>query len=375
MAQVIGYTKTGNNAPFTNYVKNEVAKYFEENKISPRGNRSLRIKAWVLLTAYPIIWIVYLVLPPSIWSQFGTAIALAIDVGGIGYCVGHDGNHKSFSDKPSVNELMGKSFNLMGACSYFWRKFKHNVLHHFGVNVLGIDTDIDFGKAFRMSPDQKWYWWHIFQPLYMFVLYGLFEPYWILVTDFVTYHKIMRLRKAGNTSSDVKDFDRDEQILFWKTKALYIAFWFVIPIIIFSLRMDFKSALIYVGVWYLVKAVVLGWNLSFTFQLAHVVDGSSFPKPNNDGLLDMEPFEHQLITTGDFAQGNILVTEYSGGLNYQIEHHMFPTVSHVHYPAISKIVRRGADIYNMDYRSASLARQLWLHFKLIAKLGWNMKIA
>ena len=86
------------------------------------------------------------------------------------------------------------------------------------------------------------------------------------------------------------------------------------------------------------------------FQLAHTVEHTSFPVPDEDtGRLEDEWAVHQLKTTANFATNNKVVSWLVGGLNFQIEHHLFPKISHVHYPAISKIIRNACEEYGIPY--------------------------
>jgi linoleoyl-CoA desaturase len=123
-------------------------------------------------------------------------------------------------------------------------------------------------------------------------------------------------------------------------------------------------------VGFFVMHYTAGLILSIVFQLAHVVKETTNPVPNENGEIENTWAIHQLFTTTNFAPKNWIINWYTGGLNHQIEHHIFPNISHVHYGKISKIVKETAKECNLPYyeyktfRSAVIA-----HFKHLKELG------
>ena len=82
--------------------------------------------------------------------------------------------------------------------------------------------------------------------------------------------------------------------------------------------------------------------MSTVFQMAHVVEGAAQPLPDEDSVVHTEWAVHQLRSTSDFGRNNVFLNWYVGGLNFQIEHHLFPNISHVHYRNIAPIVEETA---------------------------------
>ena len=79
---------------------------------------------------------------------------------------------------------------------------------------------------------------------------------------------------------------------------------------------------------------------------------------------------HQVYTTVDFAHGNRLLTWYVGGLNYQVEHHLFPRICHIHYPALAPIVERVALSQGIPYRNnRRLSDALRSHYRWLRRMG------
>lgn len=262
-------------------------------------------------------------------------VLLGIIVAAIGFNVMHDGAHGSFSKYKLVNGLAAFSLNILGGNSFMWN-VKHNVIHHAYTNIDGVDDDIDIQPWMRMSSTQKKYSLHKYQHLYFWILYSLFYIFWIFVLDYQKYFK----KQVGTIP--LKKMSLPDHLVFWGFK-LFHAFLFVgLPIYL----LGFTSWLI----GFIIFTLVAGFVLSIVFQLAHTVEHTSFPQPDAiTGRLDDEWAIHQLKTTANFATNNRIVSWLVGGLNFQIEHHLFPKISHVHYPAISKIIRKACEDYGVNY--------------------------
>ena len=359
----------GKTGPFYTAVSREVYQYFSTNKINPTGNIALYTKTAILLSLFPILYVVWLYFHDYFWLSAVINFLLGMDFAGIGFCVMHDGNHGSYSTNKRVNKLMGLTLNLLGGINFFWVD-KHNVKHHTYVNVEGKDEDISFGKAMRMSPEQPWYWWHRYQAYYVVVLYGIFYFGWIWLLDFIKYVKFCRdtynpkmtfhayFRKYGSKHAN-----------FWLTKIQYATIWFILPTILIG----WQAMLI----GYLIRGVTCGIIISFVFQLAHVVSGTAFAVPDTQtGKLPDEFALHHLKSTSNFSRKNWFATWYLGGLNYQIEHHIFPEISHVHYSKISNIVKKVAMQFNEKYNEQpTFLSAIASHFRHLQTLGKKPKPA
>lgn len=262
----------------------------------------------------------------------------------IGFNVMHDGAHGSFSKEPKLNMLAAFTLDFLGASSFMWNT-KHNVIHHAYTNIEGVDDDIEAGILLRMAPQQKRYGFHKYQYLYVWPLYGLLYIAWVFYTDYKKYFS----SKVGNVP--LKKLSVTDHFIFWSFKAFHFILYVVLPIYT-------------VGFWpwligFLFYTSSSGIILSLVFQLAHVIEETSFPDPVQPAnKIEDEWAIHQLKTTANFATKNKFITWWVGGLNFQIEHHLFPRVSHVHYPAISNIIKQTcADIgvpyiEHVDMRSA-----------------------
>jgi linoleoyl-CoA desaturase len=263
------------------------------------------------------------------------SISLGLAMTGIGFNVAHDGCHGAYSARPAVNRCMSVTLDMLGGSSYVW-KWKHNYLHHNYTNLMGADDDIDIGFLGRLSPHSPLRGIHRYQYLYLWLAYGGLALSWQFFVDF---ERLVRGRVGTQRMPRPRGWDL---VTLVAGKGLFVVLMFVIPALVHPLY----SVLIFYGV----ASFTLGWTMSVVFQLAHCVEDAKFPKPRTDtGRMEDEWAVHQVETTVDFARGNRLLTWYLGGLNFQVEHHLFPKVCHLHYPALSAIVERTCSRFGVRY--------------------------
>lgn len=331
--------------------------YFETSGLDPKGGARMALKSAVILSWVVASWALLLLWAASWWTALPLSVSLGLGLAAVGFAVMHDGGHGAYSRRPWVNRLSAGVVDLMGGSSYFWH-FKHNVLHHSFTNVVGVDNDIDAGPVLRVAHQQPRRWFHRYQHLYVLPLVGLFfAPKWALWDDFITW-----IRGADGKARVPRPRGRDALQLLGG-KLFHLGWALVLPL---ALHPPLP-----VLVCYLVVMAVLGITLATVFQLAHVVEGTAFPgRPAPQARLERPFFEHQLATTADFAQRNRLLTWYVGGLNYQVEHHLFPRVSHLHYPALARIVEEVCRERGVPYlRHETVAAALASHVRHLRRLG------
>jgi len=343
-------------AVFFKALKVDVERYFEENRIAKTGDRRLYLKSLILICSASAIYTYLLMFsPPPILGIMSSAV-LGLVLSGIGFNIMHDANHGSYSSRKWVNDLMGLTLNALGSNAFIWKQ-KHNIIHHTYTNVDGIDDDIAKSPVIRQSSSQIWKPAHRIQHLYIWVVYALSSILWIFVTDFVKYGS----KKIYTT--DLKNMGLREHAIFWLSKVLYVAFYMVIPIAL----VGYQRWL----VGFLCMHVTLGLSLAVVFQLAHVVEETEFEYcGEEDVIIENEWAIHQLKTTANFAPGNIFITWFVGGLNYQIEHHLFPRISHVHYPELSKIIQAKCKEFGIQYHTIpTMGSAMLSHHRHMRSLG------
>lgn len=321
-------------ASFHGELKKRINQYFSESGKATTGNYKLYAKAIILILALIALYI-HLVFftPPVIWAIV-ECIVMGCTVAAIGFNVMHDGAHGSFSKYKWVNYVAARSVNFLGASDHMWRT-KHNIIHHTYTNIPGVDDDIEARPFLRLCETQKHYAIHKYQHFYFWMAYSLLYIWWVFVTDYKKYF----LKRIGPVQ--LKDMTTREHIWFWLYKAMHLFIFILAPIY-------FVGFLPWL-VGFLVMALTAGFVLSIVFQLAHTVEHTHFPEPTESGKMQDEWAIHQLKTTANFATKNKALSWFVGGLNFQVEHHLFPKISHIHYPAISKIIKQACKEYGVTY--------------------------
>ncbi|MFT7605482.1 MAG: linoleoyl-CoA desaturase [Saprospiraceae bacterium] len=290
----------------------------------------------------------------SLWLLMGIGLA------GCGMGIMHDACHGTISKNKVVNNFIGELvLNLAGGSTINW-KIQHNVLHHTYTNIDGYDEDISPQGLMRLSPHQPTKPFFRFQVFYAWILYGLMTFFWATFKDFLQlsrYHKKGFVKAQGSTY-------RKEMFKLIVQKIIYHAFFIMLPL----LFLDIAWGHIIIG-WFAMHFLA-GLILGCVFQSAHVVPSSEFPLPDKSNNVAGDWAKHQLLTTSNFAASNKILSWYVGGLNYQIEHHLFPYVCHVHHRQLSKIVKATAQEFGLPYNSQpTFLGAVANHAKMLYKLG------
>ncbi|MDH5475209.1 MAG: acyl-CoA desaturase [Cyclobacteriaceae bacterium] len=344
---------------FTELRKN-VNNYFKENNISKHANFNMKFKTVFMLTLYftPLVLMVVGEVT-QLWPSMIMWAIMGFGMSGIGLSVMHDANHGSYSNNKKVNYALGYLLNFIGGYPLNW-KIQHNVLHHSFTNVHGYDEDIDKKGIIRFSPTQPRNGIHKFQVLYAPFLYGILTIYWLIAKDF---DQIIRYNKSDLLKAQGITFARAIfEIIF--NKIWYLALFLALPII----ATDLIWWQVLLG--FLLMHFISGLILALIFQSAHVLEETSFYKVDDKSSLENNWAIHQLKTTSNFANGSIFFSWFIGGLNYQIEHHLFPNICHVHYRNIASIVKETAKKHNVPYyQHKTFFGALKSHFTMLYKLG------
>ena len=319
--------------------------YFEESDRAHHGGWAIAAKIATMLAWLAASWALLMFAHPGMVGAALLAVSVGLSMAGVGFCVMHDANHGAAAKSARVNRLLSFSLDLLGASSVLWRH-KHNVMHHTYTNVSGVDPDLEGGGPWlRVAPWQARHSWHRFQHLYVWLLYGLFPLKWWFVDDL---RELAEGRVRGRA-------------LFGALagKVLFISWAFALPAIL-------HPGWALVGVW-AIALFALGNVLAFVFQLAHCVGGAEFFE-----AADVQGgwMRHQVATTVDFAPASALLSWYLGGLNFQVEHHLFARVCHVHYPALARIVAETCQAHRVRYRvEPTLRSAIGANLRWLRELG------
>ncbi len=316
------------------------------------ARKALYIAVW-FFASYGLLFAV-----DSLPVQILLCVSYGLAAAAMGFNIFHDSCHGSFSSNRRVNLFLAQATcAVLGVGRYFWC-YKHNVLHHRFTNIFKWDDDIETRGSLRMSPQQPWESKFKNQHVWFYFLYCLASIEWIFIKDFVQYFTL-----KINPYQPIPPMTRREKLEFWLCKAIYFAGFVALP---FALLPTLN-----VVVGLLIFHVVLSLALTFIFNLAHAIEKADFPAPTgNPATIDEEWAAHQLRTTVNFATGNRVLNWFAGGLNFQVEHHLFPNINHTHYPEIADIVRGAAVEFGLPYNLyETYIGTIKSHVRILRELG------
>lgn len=353
MSQALKFS-TSKDRDFNTTLRIRVQKYFKEN--GPKtGNGFMTFKIVFYLVGLSGSY-AFLMLTQNPWlSILGWAlVGLFSAFTALNIC--HDAIHGSVSSNQRVNKIFSNLFNVLGANDFVW-DYSHNKVHHSYTNVQGHDEDVDAIPFVRTSPHQKHKAYHKYQMFYAPFFYSLATISWVFVKDYVKMSK----GKIGETDMAIP---KSEIIKMLGYKLVYYSIFLIIPFVFLPFNFTFLLA------GFIIMHLVEGFTIGLIFMLAHLVEHVEFPMPDDGGKLENNWAVHQLLTTSNFAIKSPLIGFLTGGLNFQVEHHLFPDVCHVHYPAISKIVEETALEYNLPYnQNKTFVNAVGSHIRFLNSMG------
>jgi linoleoyl-CoA desaturase len=343
---------------FADAVRKNVTDYFKQKGISTKGNATLVFQTIIMISIYIVPFILLLTVPMNIWIVLLLVIMMGIGMAGIGMAVMHGAAHGSYSDKEWVNRLFASTMYALGGNVFTW-KIQHNVLHHTFTNISEYDQDIASKGPIRLSDHAPIRKIHRYQYIHAFFFYGMMTLLKI-VRDFA---QMAEFNKAGYASQQKSN----PNVQYVKMILVKITYFFIViglPILL----TPFAWWQVLIG--FLIMHWTTGLILSVVFQLAHVVEGLEQPIPTEGHIIENDWAVHELQTTSDFARNNRFLNWYIGGLNFQIEHHLFPHICHIHYPKIAPIVEKTAREFGLSYNlKPSFRAALRSHVRRLKELG------
>ncbi|WP_426700781.1 fatty acid desaturase family protein [Rhodanobacter sp. Col0626] len=341
---------------FHRELRRRVDAEFKRSGTRQRDSAQMYLKTAVILVTFALAYVALLLFARHWWQSLPLALLLGTAMAAIGFNIMHDGGHHAYSERRWVNRLMALTLDLVGGSSYIWQ-WKHARFHHTWVNVDGHDSDIDLGVLGRLSPLQPRRPWHRWQHFYLWPLYGVTAIRWHLFGDF---------RDMITGTVGARPFNRPkgwDLVGFVFGKLVFFVFAFGLPLIFHPVGT--------VLLFYALVSAVAGILLALVFQMAHVVEEAEFPVPDETGRQMATPWAiHQLQTTVDFARSNRVLGWLIGGLNFQIEHHLFPRISHVHYPLVARVVEDTCREFGVPYlEHRTFGAGLASHYRWLRQLG------
>ena len=337
--------------------RKRVDDYFKETNTSRNATTGMWAKTLIFLTGFIALYALILSNMFTVWAMLPIAILLGMFSAFVGFNVCHDAIHGSFSANKNINKFFSYLFHFLGASPYVW-SITHNVVHHTYTNIPGHDEDIDVAPGLiRISEEDPVNRIQRYQHWYAFPLYSLASISWAFRKD---YKKFFQAR-LGN--QEMKHPKKEYFNLFFY-KGLYYFLFIVLPLLV----LDIAWWQFLIG--FLAMHLAQGLTMGLVFQLAHVVEGTDFPVPDTTGNMEEAWADHQMRTTANFAGSCPVAAFFLGGLNRQIEHHLFPKVCHIHYGKIGKIVKETALEFNIPYiESPTFLSALRSHYRMLKKFG------
>lgn len=340
---------------FQRELRRRVEAYFKQSGQKQRGGARIYLKTALILATFVASYVLLVFFAATWWQGLLLSLVLGVATAQIGFNIQHDAGHQAFSERRWINKGMAMTLDLVGGSSYVWH-WKHAHFHHTNTNIDGYDSDINLGALARFSPQQKRYAHHRWQHIYLWVLYGLTVVSWHLHDDFrdIITGTIGKRRFPRPRGKDLA--------VFVVGKLVFVTLALVLPLLFHSVG----AVLLYYGV----IAVVAGLQLALVFQLAHAVEEAEFPAPSEPGRMHTPWAVHQLETTANFSRDSRVMAWLVGGLNFQVEHHLFPRICHIHYPAIAPIVEATCHEYGLPYHAnRSFAAGLASHYRWLRRMG------
>ncbi len=355
----VTFAKT-HNEEFHKVLRKRVGDYFKTKNISRHANAAMVFKTIAMLAFYLTPLCFLLTVEMSTWMVLLMWTIMGFGMAGVGLSVMHDANHGAYSKNEKVNKIIGSVIMILGGNDVNW-KIQHNVLHHTYTNITGLDEDIAPPEALlRFSPNKKRNGLHRFQHIYAWFFYGLMTMFWFISKD---YKQAMQFNKMGLVESQSISY-RNHWITIIVGKIIFAFIFIVLPIWL----CDAPWYISIIGIT--IMLFISGLTLGAIFQPAHVVPTSNYPVPDDSGNIDADWAVSQLYNTANFAPKARLFSWYVGGLNYQVEHHLFPNICHVHYRKLANIVKQTAEEFNLPYYSYNtFGRALLEHSKMLYNLG------
>lgn len=343
---------------FTRLVTRRIDNYFFKKNLSKKANWVFSMKGFFFLLLTVFFYIIILSSKTNGWS---ISLAILFTLFGLFntifvFSVAHDASHHAISEKKWINNLLEYVWDSAGISSYFW-KLKHNVSHHSFTNVPGKDGDIDQSGLLLLNPESPQKWFHKYQHFYAPFLYSLLSLNIIYIKDF----KLLFSHEYGNKI--IQKHPVKEIFILFAGKLFFITYMIVIPKIVLHL------AWIQIFSYHLMMNLAIGLFIGFVLVPVHVTEMSAFRLPNKNGVITCDWIEHQLEATVDFSADNYFINFITGGLNTHVAHHLFPSINHIHYYQITKIIKQTANDMGVPYRNYSWARVMLNHLKFLKILG------
>eukprot|EP00164_Ancoracysta_twista_P001933 GFYU01002542.1.p1 GENE.GFYU01002542.1~~GFYU01002542.1.p1 ORF type:complete len:541 (+),score=179.67 GFYU01002542.1:233-1855(+) len=278
----------------------------------------------------------------------------------------HDASHTACGVNETWWTVVGRFCMdwYAGASLTSWHN-QHVVGHHIYTNVFGSDPDLPVsisGDIRRLVSTQLWANFYKFQHLYMPIAYGL------LGLKFRVQDVTGTFLGRVNGPMRVNPIESHVWLRQIASKSFFVFWRIMLPLYVFN------ADVATFWLCFFVAELGTGYWLAFNFQVSHISTVADFPEKAND--IDDEWAVSQVKSSVDYSHGDSVMTFLCGALNYQVTHHLFPSISQYHYPAIAPIIQEVAKKYKVEYTYVKDFPQAFhLHIQHLYELGQAGKAA
>lgn len=339
---------------FQKQLNQKVQFYFEKNNISPFGNKFLYFKAAIFGLSYLAISIALLYCESLTQLYICYALLGPLTIF-TALNIGHEAAHGIFSKNKKVNQFFTYTFDLLGANGQVW-KYKHVDSHHPLTNIHQVDHELEAPPLLRVFPQDRIRKMHKYQHLYMPFVYSLYTLVWFCYRD---YKDFFNPRIQNGIKFKTKD-----RIRFFVGKFFFFSRMIGLPFLL----LPFTLPQIILG--FLLFNICASIIATFALISTHMGEHNAFPTPDDRGRMPSSWIRHQIMTTSNFSTENKFITALYGGFNHHLTHHLFPRISHIHYPMITKVIKEHSEKFKIDLiPEMSLGRSMYSHFSLLRQRG------
>ena len=348
------FTRPAAEEPFYTEIRQAVQAYLSGK--SRYANTTVLVKGvvYALLVVISYAWLLhahtYLQLQFAYWAFGFSSILCALNFA-------HDAAHHALTGKKKLDNIIFELvFNWQGANGYLW-KIRHNHSHHAYPNVDDCDADLQVNGLIALSPNQQLRWFHRYQHIYAPFAYMFYTLLWVFYKDIVLFLQ----RKQANII--FRKHPAGEWIKFVLYKILYIGMYILVPCYVTGMELK------WVVIGFVLMHFILSLFLLFTFLISHYVEGIVFTNPGDDGTLNNSWARHQINVSVDFHAERLWAGCIFGGFNAHVAHHLFPNVCHVHYPRITRLIKKKLKKYDVTYREVNYLGGIASHLRFIKMMG------
>jgi linoleoyl-CoA desaturase len=324
--------------------------YFVENKLPKHATVFMAYKMGIFLLF--IVAGYYGLTQSSEWTAvFSAYLLLTFASLLLSINLGHDAAHHALTGNPKIDDFIFQTiFMFQGLSGYLWQ-LRHNYSHHVLPNVQEHDTDMELTNLISLEADpSKAKWFHVYQHWYAPLLYSFVSFHLLFIQDFQFF------LKKNHANLHVAEIPMREWVKMIFNKIFYFGLTFGLPAFVGN-----SDALTLVTAW-VVAHLLISVFVAFTFFISHHVTELNYITPDHQ-IIEDSWIHHQITTTIDFSIENPFANFIFGGFNLHVAHHVFPEVSHEHYPALTQMIRKTLKENELEhwYQSFSFGRGCLSH--------------